>query len=52
MTAVVVAVGGYFFLAGIVAVWIGKTLANAAQVTREPAAWIPDTADEFLEVTR
>lgn len=51
MKIIFVAVGVYLLLAGGLAVWIGKAIAFAAGTPR-PSIRIPDTAHEFLEVTR
>lgn len=51
MSAVWVAVGGYLLAVGAVAIWIGKAIALAS---RQPPQQfhVPDTAHEFLEMTR
>lgn len=50
MVILLVAVGGYFLLVGVALAWAVRAAARAAQ-EMVPVRW-PDTADEFVELTR
>lgn len=52
MTAALVSAAAYLVLAGSFAYWLGRVLRRVADASFPPPSWIPDTAEEFMEMTR